>query len=339
MPTPGAIVTFGEPLVRLSAPGAETLLQSPTLGVCFGGAEANVAVSLARLGRDSRYVGVAPDNALGRAARDELRRYGVDVSGVRWGAGRMGLYFLTPGAIRRPADILYDRADSAFALAPADLVDWDAALQGAGWFHISGVTPAIGPRAADAAIRAVEAARRLGLQISFDCNYRPKLWEAWDGDGPAILGRIVANADLLFGDHRDFSLILGRSFSGDADAVRRAGAEAMFEAYPGLQRTACTSRLQHSVDHHDLTGFMFSREQSLTTETVPLWPIVDRIGGGDAFAAGLIHGLSLGWAAQESLEFAVAAAGLKHAIPGDFNLADEAEIRAAMSGAAFDVKR
>lgn len=337
--TNGAVVAFGETLLRLYAPGAEALLQTPLLKVCMGGAEANVAVSLARMGHDARLVSVIPDNALGRATRDEFRRYGVDVSGMRTGPGRMGVYFLTPGAIRRAPDILYDRADSAFSLAPADLIDWPAAFQGAGWFHLSGVTAAIGQRSADAAIRAAEAARAAGLTVSFDCNYRAKLWEAWDGDGPGILRRLLACADVLFGDHRDIALILGRSFEDDPDKARKAAANTVFDHFPNIRRMACTYRTQHSVDHHDLSGFMFSPDAAWTTPALPLWPIVDRIGGGDAFAAGVIHGLKTGWADQQALDFGVAASGLKHAIPGDFNLATEAEVLSALSSEDVGIRR
>jgi 2-dehydro-3-deoxygluconokinase len=337
--TDAAFVAFGELLLRFTAPGSETLLQSPTLKVCVGGAEANVAVSLALLGHASRMVSIAPDNALGRAARDELRRHGVDTGGVAFEPGRMGVYFLTPGAIRRAPEILYDRADSAFAVAPPERIDWAGPFEGAGWFHVSGVTAAIGAAASQAAIRAARAAKAAGLTVSFDCNYRSKLWEAWQGDGPSILRQLLACADVLFGDHRDIALILGQRFEGSSDEQRRAAAQAVFAAFPNIKRMACTSRVQHSVDHHDLAGFMFAPDGAWTTAPVPLWPIVDRIGGGDAFAAGVIHGLKRGWADQRTLDFAVAAGGLKHAIPGDFNLASEADILAAQSAEGLDVRR
>ena len=192
----GRVVCFGELLLRFSAPGHELLLQTPRLDVHVGGAEANVAVGLARLGRPAAMISAVPDNALGQAALGELRRHGVDVAGVQTLPGRMGLYFLSAGAVTRPFEVLYDRAASAFALAQPDLIDWDAALAGASWLHLSGVTPALGARAAEAAIRAAEGAVRLGVPVSFDGNYRAKLWAAWEGDGPAILRRLMAAADL-----------------------------------------------------------------------------------------------------------------------------------------------
>ena len=334
------IVCFGEVLLRLSAPGAELLLQTPQLKVCVGGAEANVAVSLARLGHAAAMASVLPDNALGRAALDELRKHGVDIAHVALAPGRMGLYFLAPGALRRASEVLYDRADSAFARAAPEAVDWDRAFAGADWFHLSGVTAAVGPNAAGAAVRAVKAARARGLTVSFDCNYRAKLWEAWDGDGPAILREILAEADLVFGDHRDMGLLLGKSFETKGAAERRRlAAAAAFDAFPNLKRMACTIRVQHSVDHNDLSGLMFARDGAWSTPSYPLTPIVDRIGGGDAFAAGVIHGLRRGLPEQETVAFGIAAACLKHAIPGDFNLASEADIRALMDDAGVDVRR
>ena len=337
--TDGRIVCFGELLLRLSAPGHEFLLQTPRLDVQVGGAEANVAVSLARLGRPVAMVSVIPDNALGRAARDELRRHGVETAGVRTGEGRMGLYFLAAGAVTRPSEVLYDRAYSAFAQAATDLVDWEGPLAGASWLHLSGVTPAVGQRSADAAIRAAENAARLGVPVSFDGNYRAKLWAAWHGDGPAILRRIMAASDLAFADDRDIALVLGQPFDDADPAVRlRRAAAAAFEAFPKLQRIACTTRLQHAVGHHDLSAMLLTRDRECMTAATALSGIVDRIGGGDAFAAGLLFGLTGGMDDQASLDFALAAAALKHSIPGDFNLATEADVRAALQG-GFDVRR
>ncbi|MES2340238.1 MAG: sugar kinase [Pseudomonadota bacterium] len=336
----GQVVCFGEVLVRLAAPENELLLQSPSLKVCFGGAEANVAVSLARFGHAARMLSVLPDNGLGQAAIDELRRHGVDTSGISLTPGRMGLYFLTPGAGQRSAQVLYDRADSAFCRG-AGTIDWEAALGGAGWLHISGVTAAIGPDTADAAVDAVRAARRLGLTVSMDCNYRATLWQAWNGDAPAILAQMLSQADLVFGDHRDIALVLKAAAPEglEAEGLRRWAAERAFKAWPNLARLACTDRVQHTVNHHDLTGFLFSRQGAWRTESRPLNPIVDRIGGGDAFAAGVIHGLLAGLSEADTLDFAVAAAALKHTIPGDFNLATLADVEALLSASGLDVRR
>lgn len=339
----GRVVCFGEILIRLSAPDAELLLQSPSLKVCFGGAETNVAVSLARLGHEAAMLSIAPDNALGRAGIDELRRHGVDVSRVTVRPGRQGIYFLTPGAGQRPSHVLYDRAGSAFALGAGSL-DWNRSLAGAEWLHVSGVTAAIDPHTAEAAIAAVRVAHGLGIKVSMDCNYRASLWQAWNGDAPAILAQMLAHADLVFGDHRDIALVLGSRFPAAQPGeslgdLRRRAATAAFEAFPNLQRMACTDRVQHTVNHHDIAGLLFTRERTWRTESRPLNPIIDRIGGGDAFAAGVLHGLLAGLDEGAGLEFAIAAAALKHATPGDFNLATRAEVEALIADGGLDVRR
>lgn len=332
------VVCFGEILLRLSAPAGEVLLQSGALGVHVAGAEANVAVSLARLGGEAAVVSRLPDNALGRAALGEVRRHGVDTSGLTGGAGRMGLYFLTPGAVLRPSEVLYDRADSAFALADPDSYDWDVLLEGAAWLHLSGVTPAVGPKPAEACLQAVRAARRLGVKVSFDGNYRAKLWAAWQGDGPRVLRQILEQADLAFVDERDLALVLGRTFDQpNLRERRRASAQAAFEVFPHLQRIAATVRTHEGVDVQELSALMIERDGKETSAgPYRLSGVVDRIGGGDAFAAGLLHGLVRG---APSLDFALAAAALKHSIAGDFNLVSEAEVRALVEGGGLDVKR
>lgn len=337
---PNRIVCFGELLLRLGAPGRQRLLQSARLDVHVGGAEANVAVALARFGHEAAMVGRVPANALGEAALGELRRWGVDTRGVGQGPGRMGLYFLQTGALHRPSEVLYDRAHSAFALAKPESFDWNVLLAGADAFHLSGVTPALGPESARAAAEAMAAARTRGLKVSFDGNFRPRLWEAWAGDAPGILRGLMAEADLLFADHRDIAVVLGRRFEqADPVARFRAAAEAAFDAFPGLARMCATHRQQHSVDHHALGAWMATREGGFHAAAPhELVPIVDRIGTGDAFAAGVLHGRLLGWDDPASLGFGLGAACLKHAQPGDFGLADAAEVAAFVEG-RFDVRR
>ena len=337
------ILCFGELLLRLGAPGRELLLQSPRLDVHVGGAEANVAVSLARLGHHAAMIGTVAANALGDAALGELRRHGVDTSRMQATDGRMGLYFLATGAGHRPSEVLYDRAGSAFALAPPESYDWPALLAGTAWLHVSGVTPAVGPLTARAATEAVRAANTAGIQVSFDGNFRPKQWAAWDGDPAAILHPLLAGASLAFADHRDIDVVLGADASSDGatHAQRFAAAAARaFQAFPRLQRIACTSRTQDSVDHHALGALMATRGGSLLRVEERVLPgIVDRIGGGDAFAAGVLHGLASGWSDEDSLRFGHAAGCLKHAVPGDFNLVGEEDVRAFVVGARLDVKR
>lgn len=327
------VVCFGELLLRLAAPGREFLLQTPRLDVSYGGAEANVAVSLARLGHAASAVSIVPDNHLAHAALGELRRWGVDTSRVAYGPGRMGLYFLETGAIHRPSDILYDRADTAFACASPGALDWTEVLAGAARLHLSGASAAVSAKAAEAVVRAAEAAHQAGLPVSVDCNYRQKLWQAWGGDAPAVLCPLLAAADVVFGDHRDFGLVLGRDLP-----TREAGAEAAFQAFPNLRWIASTCRDQLSVDHHALSGFLFGRDAAWTTPVHTVTPIVDRIGGGDAYAAGVLHGLLTGMDGQAAVDFAIAAACIKHSTPGDFNLATTADVE-AFGAARFDVKR
>jgi 2-dehydro-3-deoxygluconokinase len=335
------IVCFGELLLRLGAPGRELLLQSPRLQVHVGGAEANVAVSLARFGHQVTLVSVLPDNPLGAVAAGELRRHGVNTDEVQPGPGRMGLYFLQTGTGLRPSEVLYDRAGSAFALADPAGYDWPRLLAGADWLHLSGVTPALGEGSAAAAIAAVRCARQLGVRVSFDGNFRPKLWQAWQGDAPGILRQILAETDLLFADHRDMAVVLETRFpEASPDALVEAAAVAAFAAFPNLGRLASTIRIQHSVDQHSLSALMLARdgrrEQAPARE---LAQIVDRIGAGDAFAAGLLHSLVSGMDDGDSLRFGLAAACLKHSIPGDFNLLDLADVSACVDQAGYDVRR
>jgi 2-dehydro-3-deoxygluconokinase len=333
-------VCFGELLLRLSAPNNELLLQSGSLAVHIGGAEANVAVSLAHFGHDTRMVTVVADNALGKACIGELRRHGVRTDAIQVREGRMGLYFLTVGAGHRPSEVLYDRADSAFALADAEAVDWDAVLGNASWFHLSGITPALGPNAAAAALRAARAARARGLSVSFDCNYRPKLWQRWQGNARFVLRDLLAEADLVFAEERDMALILRRDYlKVPAEERFVSSAREAFAEFPHLKRVATTVRTQRSVDDHDLAAKLMTREGLVTTRTYSIGRIIDRIGSGDAFAAGVLHGLESGLTDQASLDFALAAACLKHSIPGDFNLSTLADVHNLLQDAGFTVRR
>ncbi|MDZ4775771.1 MAG: sugar kinase [Alphaproteobacteria bacterium] len=340
--SPARILCFGELLLRLSAPTGEKLLQSASLNVVVGGAEANVAVCLAQLGQSAALVSIVPDNALGHGARNEARKYGVDVSGLQMStSGRMGLYFLTPGAVLRPSEVLYDRQGSAFALGSADAIEWPPLLEGADWFHISGVTPAIGAHAAAAAVRAVEAATEAGVPVSFDGNYRGKLWAQWRGDGPKILRTLFEHTALAFADERDIALVLGKDFGGDTPIERRRRAgEAAFAAFPKLHRIASTIREVHGPDDHTLTGTMLSRDGGeRVTRAFRLSRIVDRIGGGDAFAAGLLCGLSEGKDDAASLDLAMACASLKHGVFGDFHQVARSELDDVLEGGGGDVRR
>lgn len=334
----GRILCFGELLLRLTAPGRELLLQSGRLDVHVGGAEANVAVALARLGHDVAMVSRVPDNAFGDAAVGHLRRYGVDASAVATGPGRMGLYFLSPGAGLRASQIVYDREGSSFALARADDFDWAALLEGADLLHLSGVTPALGQSAAEAALAAAEAAAAKGVPIAFDGNYRAQLWQRWESDPAQILTRLVEKADILFGNHRDISLLLGREFGGDGEARRREAAQAAFGAFPALRLIASTARHVVDADTHRIAARIDGRDAAAQTEEVVVAGIVDRIGAGDAFAAGVIHGLRTGLDLDGTVRVGLALTCLKHSLPGDASLFGAGDIDAFLAGER-DVRR
>lgn len=335
----GRFLAFGEIMLRLSPPGRELLLQTPRLDVWVAGAEANVATQLARLGHDVGFASRVPDNDLGRAAITTLRGHGVDVRHIATGGERMGLYFVTSGAGMRATEVVYDRAGSAFAQAAAETWDWDAVLNGVDRLHLSGITPALGPVAAESAIAAAEAAAARGVALSFDGNWRGKLWARWDGDPRALLTRIVAHADLMFGNHCDIALLLGRDdFAGNGEDRRRAAAEAAFAAFPQLRTIASTARHVEHVDRNRLSARIDTREGVAQTEEVILSGIVDRIGGGDAFAAGVLHGLRGGQDSAGAARTGLALAALKHSLPGDAALFRQADIDAFLDG-GLDVRR
>ena len=335
---PGRIVCFGELLLRLTAPGRELLLQSPRLEVVIGGAEANVAVGLSALGHATAMVSRVPDNALGEAAIGYLRRYGVDASVVATGPGRMGLYFLSPGAGLRASEIVYDREASSFAQSSAADFDWNRLLDGASLFHISGITPALGPQSAEMAIAAAEAAAARNVPISFDGNYRAQLWQRWPSDPRAILTRLVSQAEILFGNHRDISLLLGAEFSGDGADRRREAAEAAFAAFPKLRLIASTARHVVDADTHRIAARIDARDRAAQTDEVAVSGIVDRIGGGDAFAAGILHGVRTGRDLDWTVRSGLAVTALKHSLPGDASLFAPRDIEAFLAG-ELDVRR
>jgi 2-dehydro-3-deoxygluconokinase len=332
------IVCFGELLLRLTAPRRELLLQSGQFDAHVGGAEANVAVALACLGHDAAVVSRVPGNALGEAAIGHLRRYGVDIAGIAAADGRMGLYFQSVGAGLRPSSIIYDRAGSSFALAGKGDFDWDRLLEGADLLHLSGITPALGERSAEAVVAAADVARSRGCKVSFDGNYRAQLWRRRDGDPKAILCDLVGRSEILFGNHRDISLLLGKEFSGDGEPRRREAAEAAFERFPGLRMIASTARHVDDADRHRIAARVDTQEGGFQTDEVVVDGIVDRIGTGDAFAAGVLHGLLSGGDAECAARYGLALACLKHSLPGDSSLFSQADIDAFLEG-DLDVRR
>ena len=327
-------VCFGELLLRFTSPGNERLMQSPHFDVHYGGAEANVGVSLAGFGHDVRMVSALPDNPFGQAMLRALKSRDVDTSGVQLSTGRMGIYFLETGAVRRPSRIVYDRANSVFAEMPASTYDWQNLLKGADWLHMSGITPAVGPEPSNAACVAVQAASKAGVKVAFDGNYREALWSAWGGNGPDVLRDILSYTDTAFINERDIALILGETFDS-----RKAAMERAFSEFPGLSTIACTTRSQDSVSDQVLTGEVYTRDGVWISRPFEMSGVVDRIGGGDAFAAGVLHGLVEGYEPQRIIDFATAASVIKHSIAGDWTLASVAEVKEALSENGLDVRR
>jgi 2-dehydro-3-deoxygluconokinase len=331
------VATFGEIMLRLSPPGKELLFQSPRLGAVFGGAEANVAVSLAILGHRSRWVSVVPSNPIGETAVRELRRYGVDVSAVVRGGRRLGIYFAETGADVRASQVIYDREGSGLAEAKPGDIDWEAAFAGMDWFHVSGITPALSASAAELTFEAVAAAQAKKMTVSVDLNYRAKLWK-YGRPAPDVMREVVKHADILVGNEEDCQKALGVGAAVDV-AVGRLDPKAYEELtakvmseFPKLARVAVTLRESGSADGNRWSAVLRNRTEFLSGPAFDIRAIVDRIGTGDAFAAGLIHGLTSFQTDAEALDFAVAAAALKHSIPGDFNLSTEKDIRTVVRG-------
>jgi 2-dehydro-3-deoxygluconokinase len=331
------VATFGEVMLRLSPPGKELLFQSPRLEAVFGGGEANVAVSLAILGHRSRWVSVVPSNPVGEAAVRELRRFGVDTGFVVRGGRRLGIYFAETGADVRASQVIYDREGSGIAEAKKGDFDWEAIFTGMDWFHVSGITPALSASAAELTLEAVAAARAKKMAVSVDLNYRAKLWK-YSRPAPEVMRQVVGYADLLVGNEEDCQKALGVGAAVDVAAGRldpmayeELTAKVMSE-FPNLARVAVTLRESESADWNRWSAVLRNRTEFLSGPAFDIRAIVDRIGTGDAFAAGLIHGLATFKTDAEALNFAVAAAALKHSVPGDFNLSTEKDILAVVRG-------
>ncbi len=332
------VTCFGEILLRLSPPDRQMMVQARNLQLEVGGAEANVASALASLGHDVRFAGVVADNPLGDRARAALRSCGIDVGHVARAPGRMGLYFLEAGSGPRPSAITYDRAGSAFAEAAPESIDFAGALAGARLMHCGGITPALGPGGVALARAAQDAAKAAGVPICFDGNYRAQLWAAWDNDPATILRELVNDATILIGNHRDIALLLGRPFSGEGEARRREAAEAAFAAFPNLELIASTARHLVTSDHHRISARVDSRAGSHQTEEIDVTGIVDRIGTGDAFAAGVLDGWLAGGDLAVMAQRGLALAALKHSIPGDMCPVSRAMLDSFSAGAG-DVRR
>jgi 2-dehydro-3-deoxygluconokinase len=331
------VVTFGEIMLRLAPPGFERFLQSPQFLATFGGGEANVAVAVSGFGLPARYVTVLPANPITDAFVGEMRRFGVDADQIVRGKGRFGIYFVEPGANQRPSKVIYDREGSSIAAAKPGAIDWSKALAGGTWFHITGITPAISEGAAQLAIESVKAARAQGLKVSCDLNFRKNLWK-WGKTAAEVMPELFRYVDVGIANEEDCQMTLGLKLdvdvhSGALDREQyRKLTDMVLEKYPNLEAIAVTLRESHSASHNGWAACLNNRKEFLVSKHYDITHIVDRVGGGDCFAGGLIYGLNALGSHQEALEFAVAASCLKHSIPGDFNRFTADEVHALIKG-------
>jgi len=337
----GRVVTFGEIMLRLTPPGWQRFSQARSFDVVYGGGEANVAVALAGLGVPVDYVTRLPKNDIGDACLQFIRQYGVGTSKIVRGGERLGIYFVEMGAVQRGSKVIYDRAHSALATIEPGMIDWRAALADADWFHWTGITPAISQGAAEVCLEGVRMARELGLTVSCDLNYRANLWK-WGKKAGEVMPELVALCDIAIGNEEDADKVFGIRAPG-ADVIAgkveaasyRYVCEELARRFPRLQTVAITLRGSISASHNTWSGVLWHGGTLYTARRYDITHIVDRVGGGDAFAGGLIYGLkTYGTDLQKALDFAVAASCLKHSILGDFNLVTVSEVEKLMAGDA-----
>ncbi len=325
-------------MLRLAPPGFERFLQTPQFVATFGGGEANVAVVLAQLGLPAAYVTVLPpNNPIADAAIGELRRFGVDTSRIVRGKGRMGIYFLETGANQRGSKVVYDRDGASIAIAKPGDIDWSRTLEGAGWFHVTGITPALSATAAALALESVKAARERGITVSCDLNYRKNLWK-WGKPAVEVMREIAGFVDIVIANEEDVQMTLGiqaavdvESGHLDADKYRNLTDKVLAE-FPNLKAIAISLRESISASHNGWSACLNDRTEFMVSRRYDITHIVDRVGGGDSFAGGLIYGFQALGSHREALEFAVAASCLKHSTPGDFFRFTVDEVKALAKG-------
>lgn len=325
-------------MLRLAPPGFERFLQSPQFLATFGGGEANVAVALAGFGNPARFVTVLPENnPIADCFLGELRRFGVDDSQVVRGKGRLGIYFVEPGANQRPSKVVYDREGSAIALARPGDIDWTRALAGAAWFHITGISPALSRSAADLSIESVRSAKTAGLTVSCDLNYRKNLWK-YGKASHEIMPELFQYVDVGIANEEDCQAALGIQVDADVHSGKlepeqyKRLAGTVLDRYPNLKIIAITLRESRSASHNGWSACLHDRAEFVLSRHYEITHIVDRVGGGDSFAGGLIFGLLNLASHRDALEFAVAASCLKHSIPGDFNRFTREEVEQLVKG-------
>lgn len=332
------VVTMGEIMLRLSSEGNSRFVQAQQFDACYGGGEANVAVSLANYGHDAYFISKVPAHEIGQCAINALRRYGVNTSYIAIGGDRLGIYFLETGASMRASKVIYDRAHSSISEAEAKDFDFDKIFEGAKWFHWSGITPAISDASAEVLRQALIACKKHGVTVSCDLNFRKKLWTS--EKAISVMRPLMQYVDVCIGNEEDAALCLG--FKPDADVesgkTDASGYYAIFKQMAkefGFKYVVSTLRESYSATHNGWKALIFNGKDFYESKHYDIDPIIDRVGGGDSFSGGLIHGL-LTWPENQgkALEFAVAASALKHTIPGDFNLVSTEEVEALAEGDA-----
>ena len=317
-------LTFGELMLRLKSPGRERLMQSPSLEATFGGGEANVAVSLANYGLDAEFLSVIPSNSIGDAAIGELRRFNVGTDKIIRTDGRMGIYYLETGANQRASKVIYDRAYSAISMFDPEKYDWDSIFNNVTWLHISGITPAISEQTKDASIASVKEAKKRGITVSIDLNYRKNLWK-YGVDAKEVMSVMTEYADVIIANEEDCQKSLGLECKSNVEGGKldnedyRKLSNSLLEKYPNVKKVAITLRESKSADINFWAAALNNGTDFIVSRKYEMYDIVDRVGGGDSFAGGLIYGLNVLGDDREALEFAVAASCLKHTIDGDFN--------------------
>ena len=335
----GKIITFGEIMLRLKSPAYERFFQSPSLEATFGGGEANVSVSLANYGLDTAFVTVLPKNDVAEACIRELRGFGVDTTKIVRGGNRVGIYFLETGAVQRPSKVIYDRAGSSIAEAKPGDIDWDKTLEGATWFHFTGITPAISQGAADLCLEALKACKERGIHVSCDLNYRKNLWK-YAKRADEVMTELVKYVDTVIANEEDFQKALCLKAESQADVEEgelnienyKAIASLAMATYPNIKRVAITLRESKSANHNDWRACLYNGKDFFLSRKYAITDIVDRVGGGDSFGGGLFYGLNTYEDEKTALEFAVAASCLKHTIIGDYNRVSVAEVESLMKG-------
>lgn len=331
------VLTFGEIMLRLKAPGHERFFQSPSLEATFGGGEANVAVSLANYGMDAAFLTVLPKNDIAEACIRELRYFGVDTSRILRGEGRMGIYYLEGGANQLPSKVVYDRAYSPIALAKPGDIDWDKAFDGVDWFHITGITPAISETAMELSLESVAEAKKRGITVSCDLNYRKNLWK-YGKAASEVMNKLAESVDVAIANEEDVQKSLGITADVDVESGAldrekyRVLGNKVLAAFPNMKLIAITLRESHSADHNGWAACLNDGEHFYVSKKYEIRDIIDRVGGGDSFAGGLIYGLNHYTDRQQALEFAVAASCLKHSVIGDFNRVSVSDVEKLASG-------